>query len=122
MSLSATAEGLALTRADDSSVAQRFAAGDTAAFTQVVALYQTRVARLASRLLGWSGDVDDVVQDVFLAALTKAGTFRGEASLWTWLTTLTLNQCRTRQRRALLFKRFRRWSAQSTAAVAPPAD
>jgi len=39
----------------------------------VVARYQTRVARLAQRLLGWVGEPEDVVQDVFLTALRKSG-------------------------------------------------
>ena len=43
---------------------------------------------LAWRVLGWSGgrqDVDDVVQEVFLAVLGKALGFRGDSGLWTWL-------------------------------------
>ena len=101
------AEGLALTPPDTTTLERRFADGDAQAFDQVVALYQTRVARLASRLLGWRGDVEDVVQDVFLTALSKARGFRGESSLWTWLTIITLNRCRNQQRRAKLFEMFR---------------
>ena len=74
----------------------------------MIALYQSRVARLASRLLGWRADVEDVVQDVFLAAMTKAHRFRQDASVWTWLTAITLNRCRSQHRRAVLFEKFRR--------------
>ena len=88
----------------------RFAAGKAGAFEEVVALYQPRVERLARRLLGWrGGDVEDVVQDVFLAALTGARSFRGGSSLWTWLTAITLNRCRRHVRRAALTRRFREW-------------
>lgn len=106
MSTMATIEGLALTTTDERSLERRFAAGEAAAFEEMVALYQGRVARLARRLLGWSGDVDDVVQDVFLAALAKARTYRGTASLWSWLTAVTLNRCRSHHRRSALFRRF----------------
>jgi RNA polymerase sigma-70 factor (ECF subfamily) len=115
MTTTATAawtEGLALTHAGDnggSDLPGRFAAGEAGAFEQVVALYQPRVARLAYRLLGWRGDVDDVVQDVFLAALTNARSFRGGSSLWTWLTAITLNRCRRHARRAALARRFGEW-------------
>src|SRR5947209_5770914 len=106
MTTAGTAEGFALTSSDTTTLERRFADGDAQAFEQVVALYQTRVARLASRLLGWRGDIndiDDVVQDVFLSALSKARSFRGESSLWTWLTIITLNRCRSQRRRAMLF-------------------
>ncbi|MDB5289009.1 MAG: polymerase sigma-70 factor [Phycisphaerales bacterium] len=90
----------------DTTLAQRLALGEAEAFEQLVALYQPRVSRLAFRLLGWNGDVEDVVQDVFVAALSKGKTFRGDASLWTWLTAVTLNLCRSRLRRAALIRRL----------------
>lgn len=84
------------------SLAERFVRGEAGAFDELVALHQPRVTRLVHRLLGWRGarsDVDDVVQEVFLAALKAGPRFRGQASLATWLTTITLNQCRSHQRR-----------------------
>src|SRR4051812_33447508 len=91
---------------DDAALAARFARGDAGAFEAVVALHQPRVARLAHRLLGWAGDCDDVVQDVFLTALGSARSFRGQSSLATWLATITLNRCRRHLRRRTLFRRF----------------
>ena len=90
----------------DTTLAQRLALGEAEAFEQLVALYQPRVSRLAFRLLGWNGDVEDVVQDVFVAALSKGKTFRGDSSLWTWLTAVTLNLCRSRLRRVALIRRL----------------
>lgn len=94
--------GQGLEGAEGGDLARRIARAEPGAFEQLVALYQPRVLRLAHRLLGWGDGADDVVQDVFLAALRKAGTFRGDASLWTWLTIITLNRCRTHRRRNLL--------------------
>src|SRR4051812_2729487 len=78
----------------DDALAARFARGEPGTFEQLVALHQPRIARLAHRLLGWAGDGDDVVQDVFLTALRNARSFRGQSSLATWLATITLNRCR----------------------------
>ena len=76
------------------------ATGEAASFEQLVRLHEPKVRRLTYRLLGWrSAEVDDVVQDVFLALLKRLGTFRGDASLATWLTAVTLNRCRTHRRR-----------------------
>jgi RNA polymerase sigma-70 factor (ECF subfamily) len=84
-----------------------FCAGDPRAFDQLVRRHQERVRRLAWRLLGWRADVDDVVQDVFFAAFKRLGRFRGESSVSTWLTTITINVCRSYQRRQKL--RLRWW-------------
>src|SRR5262245_50155020 len=71
-------------------------------FEQLVAQHQSRVARLAQRLLGWrDADVQDVVQEVFVCAWAHLASFRGESSIETWLTRLTINQCRSHRRRRL---------------------
>lgn len=86
-------------RAEPLDLADRVARGDAEAFEVLVALYQPRVTRLAHRLLGWSGEVEDVVQDVFLAVLKHRRGYRRNATLWTWLTAITLNTCRSHSRR-----------------------
>jgi RNA polymerase sigma-70 factor (ECF subfamily) len=111
--------------ADDPTLAARFARAEDGAFEAVVARYHPRIHRLAYRLLGWSAaDADDVVQEVFLAALRSAGKFRGQSSLGTWLTTITLNQCRTHRRGLLARLRLiTRFSSTATPRKeAPPAD
>ncbi|HVJ83923.1 MAG TPA: RNA polymerase sigma factor, partial [Planctomycetia bacterium] len=72
-------------------------------FDGLVAEHEGRVRRLAQRLLGWSGDVEDVVQDVFLAAYRKLPRFRNEGGAGAWLARLTINACRSRHRRRFLF-------------------
>jgi RNA polymerase sigma-70 factor, ECF subfamily len=86
-------------RLAESDLVGRFIAGDAEAFTRIVTLYSPRVAALAYRLMGYRGEVDDLVQDVFLAALEQRKRFRAESGLWTWLTSITLNRCRANQRR-----------------------
>lgn len=87
-----------LMQLDEKSLAQRFAEGDAAAFEAIVAMHRPRITRLVYRLLGWPADVDDMVQEVFLSALTKCRKFRGESALATWLTVIALNKCRTHRR------------------------
>lgn len=95
---SAPARRPAVTTDADDTLADRFAQGDPAAFDEVVRRFHPTVSRLAYRLLGWSSDAEDVVQEVFLAALKNATRFRRGASLATWLTTITLNKCRSHRR------------------------
>jgi RNA polymerase sigma-70 factor (ECF subfamily) len=104
-------------------LAARFASGAPGAFEAVVERYHDKVHRLAYRVLGWAGDADDVVQEVFLAALKNAARFRGDADLGTWLTTITLNKCRGHRRG--LFTRLRLVARLGTSGgrqESPPAD
>jgi RNA polymerase sigma-70 factor (ECF subfamily) len=111
------------TGADDaqtcgSDLIRRLVAGEAAAFDEMANLYASRIAALSYRLLGWSGDVDDVVQEVLMIVLQKAGDFRAESSLWTWLAAITVNRCRDHQRRM----RVRRFLSRGLSLLAPPAD
>ncbi|MCX5684274.1 MAG: sigma-70 family RNA polymerase sigma factor [Planctomycetota bacterium] len=87
---------------EDANLVGRFLRGDGAAFDQLVKAHQDRVARLAYRLLGWSGEVDDVVQEVFLAVFKNIAGFRGDCRVSTWLTAITVNKCRSARRSRLL--------------------
>src|SRR5438105_2545103 len=71
-------------------------------FERLVELHQARVARLAQRLLGWPADVEDVVQEVFVAAWRSFRQFRGESRPETWLMRITINQCRRQNRRTMM--------------------
>jgi RNA polymerase sigma-70 factor (ECF subfamily) len=88
-----------MTRATDELLVEHFKRGDDSAFERIVEEYSADIAVLANRLLGWPGEVEDVVQDVFLAVLVGLKNFRCECSLKTWLFTITINECRSRQRR-----------------------
>jgi RNA polymerase sigma-70 factor (ECF subfamily) len=86
----------------------RFLGGDRSAFERIVELHQARVARLAWRLLGWKGEAEDVVQEVFVKALENLHKFRRQSSLGTWLAAMTINECRKQRRRRLLRLMFLR--------------
>jgi len=78
---------------------RRLQAGEPAAFDELVADNRQRIARLVYRLLGWCGEVEDLVQDVLLVAYRKVGRFRGQSSLSTWLIGIAINRCRSYRRR-----------------------
>jgi len=88
--------------AEDRALVERAVGGDGGAFERLVEMHQRQVARTAYRLLGWRGEVEDVVQDVFAAALVSLKRFRWESTLRSWLTSLTVNRCRKERRRRMV--------------------
>jgi RNA polymerase sigma factor (sigma-70 family) len=98
----------AFERPGDTCVPGGSACRDPDALELFVETYQSRVARLAHRLMGWNGDTSDIVQEVFLAAFKNRERFRHEASPWTWLTVITINCCRTHGRKQAAWSRLRR--------------
>jgi len=90
---------------DDEHLVAQFNRGDESAFDRIVEQYSSDIAALANRLLGWSGEVEDVTQDIFLAAFLGLKKFRCECSLKTWLFTITLNKCRSYRYKRMLHRR-----------------
>ena len=60
---------------------------------------QPRLRALALRMLGDHHSADDAVQEACLRALRSLGRFRGDASMATWLYTITSNVCLDEWRR-----------------------
>ena len=90
---------------DDEHLVKQFNRGDESAFDRIVERYSSDIATLANRLLGWSGEVEDVTQDIFLAAFLGLKKFRCECSLKTWLFTITVNKCRSYRYKRILHRR-----------------
>ena len=108
---------------DDERLVEQFNRGDESAFDRIVEHYSSDIAALASRLLGWSGEVEDVTQDIFLAAFLGLKKFRCDCSLRTWLFTITVNKCRSyRYKRMLRLRRIYQVSQRVSLSSAPTAD
>lgn len=75
----------------DLELAQASAAGEISAFDELYRRHQRKVYGLCLRMLGNVPDAEDVTQEVFIQLYRKSGTFRGTASLSTWLYRLTVN-------------------------------
>lgn len=65
--------------------------GDGAAFERLYRGHVGRVNALALRLTGDRMRATELVQDAFVRAWEKLGSFRGESSFATWLHRLTVN-------------------------------
>src|SRR5262245_33635880 len=87
----------------DLELAGRIRSGDGTAFETLYQQHAPRLYNLAYRMAGTATDADDLLQDIFLLAYRKVGSFRGESSLGTWLYRLAMNHCldvlRSRQSR-----------------------
>ena len=90
---------------DDELLVEQFRRGDESVFDRIVERYSPEVGALANRLLGWPGEVEDVSQEVFLAAYLGLKRFRCECSLKSWLFTITINKCRSHRRKQMLHLR-----------------
>jgi RNA polymerase sigma-70 factor (ECF subfamily) len=85
-------------------IIERCQKGDRDALGEFYRLYRAEVARNLHRVLGpGRGDLDDVLQDVFIEAFRSIGRFRGDSKLTTWLYRVCVNVAlqRLRKRRRL---------------------
>jgi len=62
--------------------------GDRDAFDALVTPELPRLRRVVRRMVGDPDDTSDLVQDALLRAYEKIGSFRGDASLTTWLVSI----------------------------------
>ena len=66
-------------------------AGDAQAFERLYRQHVPRIHALVRRMVGGDADAEELVQDVFVRAWQRLGTFRGEAAFGTWLHRLAVN-------------------------------
>ena len=75
-------------------------AGDHDAFGELFARHRDRLWAVALRTMGNPEDAADGLQDGLVAAYRRAGSFRGEAAVTTWLHRVVVNACLDRIRAA----------------------
>jgi len=81
-----------VTTADpDLELAERFREGDRAAFDQLVRRHQKPLWRLVRRYVKRDADAADVTQQAFVRAFKALATFRGAASVRSWLYRIAIN-------------------------------
>jgi RNA polymerase sigma-70 factor (ECF subfamily) len=90
----------------------RLKQGDPHALSDLLTACQPRVYRLALSILNDEEDAADATQEALLAVAEALPGFRGEARFTTWMTTITVNTCRSylrkRKRRGSLIERLQR--------------
>ncbi len=77
---------------DDPVVIDACRRGDRDALGRVYMQHSPSLERLLTRLLGPTADVEDALQQTFIAATSAFPRFRGEASVRTWLGRIAVNQ------------------------------
>jgi RNA polymerase sigma-70 factor (ECF subfamily) len=80
-------------RTADLELARRCQNGDATAFEELYRRHAGRLYNLVFRMAGTAQEADDLLQEVFLHAHRKLGSFRGDSSLGTWLYRLGMNHC-----------------------------
>ena len=84
----------------DADLLRAHVTGDPDAFGVLFARHRDRLWAVALRTMGNPEDAADGLQDGLIAAYRRAGTFRGEAAVTTWLHRVVVNACLDRLRAA----------------------
>jgi RNA polymerase sigma-70 factor, ECF subfamily len=100
----ATSPGLARRAPDedltDAELLRRHVAGDCDAFGVIFLRHRERLWAVAVRTLGDPEEAADALQDAMISAFRRAGSFRGDAAVTTWLHRIVVNACLDRIRRS----------------------
>jgi RNA polymerase sigma-70 factor (ECF subfamily) len=85
----------------DLELAQRALARDGAAFRTIIKTHNQRLYRIARGVVRNDSEAEDIVQEAYVRAFAYLDSFRGDASLGTWLSRIVINEAlgRLRKRR-----------------------
>lgn len=68
--------------------------GDRRAFDGLVQRYRPRIVNFCLGILGQREEAEDAAQETCRRAWQSIGSFRGDAPIFTWLSSIALNACR----------------------------
>jgi RNA polymerase sigma-70 factor, ECF subfamily len=83
----------------DAELVRRALTRDETAFRTIMERNNRRLYRIARGILRNDSEAEDVVQEAYVKAFTHLGGFRGDSSLATWLSRITMNEALGRLRR-----------------------
>jgi RNA polymerase sigma-70 factor, ECF subfamily len=83
--------GLAPGEPSDAELLRRHAAGDANAFGLLFVRHKDRLWAVALRIVCDPDDAADALQDAMISAFRRAGDFRGESAVTTWLHRIVVN-------------------------------
>jgi RNA polymerase sigma-70 factor, ECF subfamily len=84
---------------NDAELVARIGRRDQAAFEILMRRYNGKLFRVARAIVKDDAEAEDALQDTYLEAYRRIGSFRGESQLVTWLTRIVINQALMRLRR-----------------------
>jgi RNA polymerase sigma-70 factor (ECF subfamily) len=83
----------------DAELLRGHVAGDPDAFGELFGRHRDRLWAVAIRTLGDPEEAADALQDAMIAAFRRAGSFRGDSAVTTWLHRIVVNAALDRVRR-----------------------
>jgi RNA polymerase sigma-70 factor (ECF subfamily) len=83
----------------DAALVEAHVAGDPDAFGELFARHRDRLWAVSLRTTGNPEDAADALQDAMISAFRRAGSFRGDSAVTTWLHRIVVNACLDRLRR-----------------------
>jgi RNA polymerase sigma-70 factor, ECF subfamily len=86
------------TRPTDAELLQAHVDGDPHAFATLVARHQDRLWAVALGVMRNPDEAADALQEAYISAFRRAGSFRGESQVTTWLHRVVVNACLDRLR------------------------
>ena len=101
---------------DDAELVRRALTRDDAAFRTIMERHNRRLYRIARGILRNDSEAEDVVQEAYVNAFTHLGSFRGDSTLATWLSRITINEALGRLRRERSAVNLETFEAQRTEA------
>lgn len=88
-----------ITAPGDLELALRAQARDAGAFRAIIRMHNQKLYRLARSIMRNDSEAEDVVQETYVTAFAHLASFRGEATLATWLSRIAINEALGRLRR-----------------------
>lgn len=85
--------------AHDADLLRRHVDGDPEAFEELVQRHSDRLWAVALRTMRDPEEAADALQDAFVNAFRRAGQFRGDSLVTSWLHRIVVNACLDRRRR-----------------------
>ena len=83
-----------MTGTEEAGLIRKIIGGRRDLFAELIEPHLTQLLRIVQRTIGRHADVEDIVQQATLKALTHLDQFRCEASFKTWLIRIGLNEAR----------------------------
>lgn len=83
----------------DADLLRRYADGDDDAFATLVRRHRDRLWAVALRTMRSPEEAADALQEALISAARRAGQYRGDAAVLTWLHRIVINACLDRLRR-----------------------
>ncbi len=83
----------------DADLLKKHVEGDPEAFGELFSRHKDRLWAVAIRTLGDPEEAADALQDAMISAFRRAGSFRGDSAVTTWLHRIVVNAALDRMRR-----------------------